>query len=133
MIVFEGYAGKSLAVVEYLESLKDDKPTVIIDGKIGGSWWGCTLNPESIPYELDYFSMKDSDGWIMEDIDVKEVISKYKRVVLYLNVKKDDIEYYKERVEKRYGVDVILTVQTHDESPVVKEGEQRFNVKKYEV
>ncbi|MFS0905679.1 hypothetical protein AB3N02_21785 [Priestia aryabhattai] len=110
MLVFEGYSGKSIAVGRYLESLNDNVDTLIVDGELGHIQFA---DPTKLSYNLYSLKMRNTDGDLIKNLNKEGMFEKFKRVVLYINTQKKHVQKYKE-LEEEFGVELILTVQTHD-------------------
>lgn len=134
MLVFEGRSGKSIAVGQYLESLKDNVDTLIVDAETGGIQF---VDPAKVSYNVYHLKMRNQEGEIIKTLNKEGVFKQFKRIVLYLNVRKDKVEKYK-KFEEEHGLNIILTVQTsHDDldSLLGKESvlDEPYVVTKYEV
>lgn len=102
MLVIEGVAGKSLEVAKHIGTLNDDV-LVITNDRL-------TLNSMNAGKGNMFYVEMSS----IEDIKkVLEMNFKFKHVVFYQNVKREDIRIYKE-IEDLFSLKAVLTVQTPD-------------------
>lgn len=103
MLVIEGYAGKSLEVEKYIETLVNQDVLIFTNDK----------------QVFNYLVSESNNVYITEQFDAKDVEKvlglndRFSHVIFYLNVKKEDVDIYK-KLEHAYDLKAVLTVQTHD-------------------
>jgi hypothetical protein len=113
MLVIEGFAGKSLVVQEYLETLDCEK-VLTCDREI--------MNLNHLNFakvKPDVFVIRVTDGEVDEFIEgFRETIKLegnqgFNDVVFYMNTTRDNIDKFK-ALEDEFGFNAVLTVQTPD-------------------
>jgi regulatory protein YycH of two-component signal transduction system YycFG len=114
MLVIEGYAGKSLKVFEYLESLDCDK-VLICDRE--------HMNLSAFNYENikpDVFCIRITDDYEIDTFikNFREHMElnneeKFHNIIFYMNTTKDNISKFK-ALEDEFKLNAVLTVQTPD-------------------
>lgn len=116
MLVIEGYVGKSLEVEKYIGTLENQDVLIIAKDKL-------VLNSMLSQNKNRVYFTEQSNVKDIEDII--GLNSKFKHVIFYQNVKKEDISTYK-NIEHIFDLQAVLTVQTHDrENPI---GIKKYNV-----
>lgn len=100
MLVIEGYAGKSLEVAKYIDSLGSQSVLIIsCDDK---AFNGLSKNNVFYYTETDIKNIVETIGFYT-----------FKHIIFYQNVKREDIDTFK-RLEGVFGLEAVLTVQTPD-------------------